>query len=267
VVKNVSGYDISRLYVGSLGTLGVIVETTLRLMPAPKAQETLVATYDDVQAAMKAAKTATSQSFTPQSVEVVTGEAIKVLPAGMATNGTRAAVVVSIAGWPGAAKRMANEMSKLLSSARSVERLSGDNAEAVWRALTDLGWVRGDGTVLLLRASLQLSSLDEAVSNVAAQQTEGLRMGMVVGPGYGGFRVLLWGTPTSPDRVRGFALAVRGAVSKLGGYAFVENCQVEVKNGLDVWGAVPGGLDVMKRVKKELDPNNILNPGRFVEGI
>ena len=53
----------------------------------------------------------------------------------------------------------------------------------------------------------------------------------------------------------------------MGGFVIVESAAPEVKHGLDVWGHVPGGTDVMRRLKAELDPQGIMNPGRYVGGL
>ena len=270
VMKNVSGYDVGKLYVGSWGTLGIIVEATLRLLPSPKAEETLIASYGSVGDALKAAKTAVGQSFTPESVEVVTGEALKVLPAGIAKDSVQAALLVSITGWPGAVKRMTDELTKLLSDARSLERVSVEDARALWRSVTDLGWVKNGGPYISLRASMLPSRLEDATDALATLPLHGFSSGMMIGPGYGGIRFLLWADADSSnkaEKARDCAMLTRREIGKLGGYVFVESCPLEAKEGLDAWGGVPGGLEVMRRVKTELDPNGIFNPGRFVEDI
>ena len=265
VMKNVSGYDIGKLYIGSWGTLGIIVEATLRLLPMPKAEETLVASYGTVGDALKAGQAAVTLNFTPQSVEVVTGEALNVLPAGIVKNDAQAALLVSVSGWPGAVARMTDEFSKLLSGAQGLERMTDDSA--LWRAVTDLGWVKEGGPYISLRASMLPSKLEEAIAALDALAVNGSRSGMVVGPGYGGLRSLVWDGADSPDSAREYTVAVRSEIDKLGGDLFVESCPLEIKESIDAWGEVPGGLGVMKRVKAELDPDGICNPGRFVEDI
>jgi glycolate oxidase FAD binding subunit len=265
VMKNVSGYDIGKLYIGSWGTLGIIVEATLRLLPMPKAGETLVASYGTVADALNAGKAVVSMNFTPQSVEVVTGEALNILPTGVVKNDATAALLVSVSGWPSAVTRMTEECSKLLSGAQGLERITDDSA--LWQSVTDLGWMKDGGANVALRASVLPSKLEEAIAALDALAVNGSRSGMVVGPGYGGLRSLVWAGADSPDSVREYTATVRSEIEKLGGYMFMESCPLEAKEGIDAWGEVPGGLGVMKRVKAELDPDGIFNPGRFVEDI
>ena len=60
---------------------------------------------------------------------------------------------------------------------------------------------------------------------------------------------------------------IREMVHSLGGSVVVETAPPEVKRRIDVWGDLPEGIEIMRRIKEEFDPLGILNPGRFVGGI
>jgi len=60
---------------------------------------------------------------------------------------------------------------------------------------------------------------------------------------------------------------LRGRVASLGGYVVVERCNGDLKSRVDVWGSPGEGLSLMRRLKEQMDPKHILNPGRFVGGI
>ena len=57
------------------------------------------------------------------------------------------------------------------------------------------------------------------------------------------------------------------AVAGIGGSAVVQLCPPEIKKDIDVWGGEPPGIETMRRLKKQYDPNNTMNPGRFVGGM
>lgn len=269
VVKNVSGYDVGKLYIGSFGTLGVIVEATLRLVPATRSEVSFIATYPSIQDALKAARSVLGQRFIPQCTEVVSGAAMKVLPSDLGKNGG-AALLVSAAGWPSATKRIAAEMGKLLGDAESLETLSAEAGARMWRSLTDLGWQKDGAPLASLRASVLPSRVESLLEALGALLVDGLETGTVIGPGYGGIRFLVWAGQSGTDdvdRVRGLVASLREQVARLEGRVIVESCSPKIKAGLDVWGKVPGGLEVMRRLKREIDPKGIFNPGRFVEGI
>ena len=60
---------------------------------------------------------------------------------------------------------------------------------------------------------------------------------------------------------------IRGLAASVNGYAVVERCPTQAKARLDVWGDAGSGLSIMRRLKEQMDPKRILNPGRFVGGI
>ena len=104
------------------------------------------------------------------------------------------------------------------------------------------------------------------VCTLAQRQSYG--MGMVIGPGRGVLRCVFPGLDWGDDMViSSVADGSRGVVESVGGYAVVERCPTQAKKGLDVWGDAGQGLGVMRRLKEQMDPNRLFNPGRFVGGI
>ena len=98
VVKNVTGYDLNKLYIGSLGTLGVILEATFKLAPMPEDKRTLIGTYSSLSAAMQAAEELFRSSPTPQALLVVDRRTLERLPGLGVFGGGEAAVMVLFAG-------------------------------------------------------------------------------------------------------------------------------------------------------------------------
>ena len=91
---------------------------------------------------------------------------------------------------------------------------------------------------------------------------------LATGPGRG---IVLCHCPGVASQQTGDIVAMvaeaRQLATQVGGYALVECCPLEVKRGLDVWGSPGDGLPIMRRLKEQMDPRRILNPGRFVGGI
>jgi glycolate oxidase FAD binding subunit len=276
VVKNVTGYDMNKLYIGSLGTLGVIVEATFRLHPVPAVEQTLLASFESVDAARVAVARildspvvlSALELFNPQAARQVAEHAGVPWP----KEGYSLAVAISSA-YREAVDAQLETVRRLCREAMSYEAeiLDGHVHDAVWGATRDFV-PRDGGLRSVLKASVLLTKVGEAVrvgEEVAAQQ--GLGLGVVSEAGSGIVRYYLTGGAASPER---FPQGVAEAVNRLRAFAreaegnlVILEAPPEVKKRVDVWGLTEKALPLMQRPKVEFDPQRILNPGRFVGGL
>jgi glycolate oxidase FAD binding subunit len=92
---------------------------------------------------------------------------------------------------------------------------------------------------------------------------------VVADVGFGGGRLLWWDDlqDADPAQIAASVRRIQTIAASLGGDAIVERCPSPVKNHLDIWGTQPSGLHIMRRLKQEFDPENVLNPGRFIGGL
>ncbi len=275
VVKNVTGYDMNKLYIGSLGTLGVIVEATFRLYPVPAVEKTWVAPFHSVDEARQVVARILDSPLVPFAVELLNAEACRQVAqsAGLPWPKGRYGLAVSI----GSIRREAVDaqveaVRRLCREAGSPEGhvLDGPVHDTFWRATRD--FALGDGRQVVLKASVLLTRVAEAVKlgeAVAAQH--GMSLGIVSEAGSGIVRYSLTGDAATPER---FQQGVAEAVTRLRAFAqeaqgnlVVLTAPPEVKSRVDVWGLPAKALPLMRRPKMEFDPQRILNPGRFVGGI
>ena len=272
VVKNVSGYDLNKLYTGSLGTLGVIVEATFKVAPLPPDARTVVATYSSLGEALESARKLLRQAFTPDGVQVINSEIQNRLPSLGRGDDSGGAVLTLVSGLGAAVRRKADELAKVLSAggATDVRTLSKEEGLPLWRSLTDLGWA-AEGSP---RIMAKVSTLPSRVGNVVALSDSlghaACSVGVVADVGFGTTRLTWWereDTPASDGSSREVIDRLRQEVRRLEGHAVIERCPLEVKRHIDVWGDSLEGAAIMRRVKQELDPGGILNPGRFAGGI
>ena len=281
VVKNVTGYDLNKLYTGSLGTLGVIVEATFKLAPLPANQSALVASFPSVQQGIEAGRTLSRQVFSPQGLQVLNGAASRRLELATESQPMEtgmeavmpAAVLAFFAGRPQALRRRLTESAQLLKrlGATSVKQKQDADALALLRGVTDLGWAEETRSEMVLKinlppaASLQMSDWLQADPAFGGNYAG---VGSVVDVGFGGIRLLSWGPSggTAEDIRR-----LRETAGTLGGSVVVEQCPLAWKRELDVWGDLPSGMDpgmdIMRRLKNKFDPHRTLNPGRFIGGL
>ena len=272
VVKNVTGYDLNKLYVGSLGTLGVIVEATFKLAPIPPRKQALVATFTSTAAAIRAASGLLERTYPPNALQVVSGEALHRLPQGSLPQGKEAAVITFSAGRPRAVERQVDETARLMESmeAFKVESLPTSEAENLFQAITDLGWSGDTPPWLVLKINLLPSCLEELLETVLSLTSPLGSPGVVADVGFGQLQLLWWDTEAQSGENRlatDLITKIRAAASSFRGHTVVERCSSAIKANIDVWGGAADGLEIMRRIKNELDPTKILNPGRFIGGI
>ena len=270
VVKNVTGYDLNKLYAGSLGTLGVIVEATFKLATIPAASGAVVAGFDTLEAATAAADELLQVAFAPQGVHVVNALSARRLAsphisgavARMASDG---AVVIGYAsGRQRAVQRILQQSSQLLQERGVVglERLEPADGAGLLRQHTDFGWTEDSRPWLGVKLDLPPAKTATALAQLKEM---GLIAppGVVADPGFGTARLLWWDDTIvdEPAAVRTIQ-QLRAMTRSLGGSAVAEHCPLAVKRQIDVWGDSPNEVEIMRRIKQNFDPLGTLNPGR-----
>jgi glycolate oxidase FAD binding subunit len=267
VVKSVTGYDVPKLMVGSLGTLGVLCELTLRLHPRPEFEATRLFSFGSPEAAGDFVARLLDSTIEPTRVELLNGPALGRLgldariPAGIAVSigSIESAVHTQLA--------TLDEWGQTLTSIQARAGLYGS------QSLTPGFWERYGGVEEGSRVVLQVSGLpsrvgatvravEEVVGAVAPDQT-----GVVAGcAALGTFDVML-GECAVGVAVR-LVERVRGVVAEAGGHTIVRRAAAAVRRAVDPWGPVePEPMALMRALRDEFDPRRVLNPGRFVGGL
>ena len=261
VVKNVTGYDIPKLHVGALGTLGVIVEAHLRLHPRPTEERSWVVGFASPEAALEAALAVRDTSVVLSRCQLVTAGALRALgepePPG-------AALGITIGSVPEAVRSQGERVAEICGRAGG-PAIEIPQADAWWRRIADVTWPEGPATTLSVRIGTRPSDVVKALRVLEAIQPAGsaLRATSDVATGV----LLVAVAPVEARRVGDVVARVREGLTPLEGTCVVEHAPPDALPGLDVWGVVGGGLEPMRRLKQELDPAGILNPGRYVGGI
>ena len=168
VVKNVSGYDMPKLYIGSLGTLGIIVEATFRLYPLPAVERTWVASFPDGEGASSAVAEMLAAPIVPSSLELLSSPAAQSVArsAGLSLPQGHVALASSVGGVAGAVDAQLGQIKKISerNGAEVGVLLEGDAQERFWAAISDFSpCVRDGGMGVVLKASVLLRNVLDTV--------------------------------------------------------------------------------------------------------
>ncbi|PYM08709.1 MAG: hypothetical protein DMD82_01840 [Candidatus Rokuibacteriota bacterium] len=262
VVKNVAGYDLPKLFVGAFGTLGVIVEATVKLRPKPEVETLVAARFESLKDCGLAVCAVMGSDLIPSAIDLLDGEAA----AAIGLPGERPALVV---GFDGLAEQVEWQRAEL---ARLCAELGGDDLRdlpaetwarlsvAAPRALTD--------PVAVMRLSVLPARVTEVIERAGATARGlGLRAAFSAHAGVGSITGALARGRDAVDAVVSTLRDWRDAARAGGGHAAVEAAPLAVKELVSVWDQPGAAIRIMRRIKTQLDPKGILNPGRFVGGL
>ena len=249
VVKNVAGYDMNKLYVGSFGTLAGITELTFKLRPLPDRSATVMITSKYRGPLFKLATDVLGSDFQPASVVL-----------------TRRLGVSIGAGWPDDALliRFVDSEPAVESQLRQIGNLTGDGckvrdldeAEAfsVWKAVADFGSHK-----VQVRLSVLLSSVPAEFEKALLSQSECVATADI------GAGIIRMAFDASHRNAVDLIKKLRRTTTC--GSVFVEKAPAEVRREVDAWGDVGSTAELMRSIKNSFDPHSILNPGKFVHGL
>jgi glycolate oxidase len=276
-VKNVVGYDLTHLLVGSEGTLAILTKIILRLIPKPPVQATLRATFATIAQAVEAVTRLIRARVVPAAIELVDGESLRAISAYLGTEtlapaGTGAILLIEVDGLAELVEGEAVRVEQACRDAGATEVLRArDEAERteLWRvrrelspALRTISPIKHNHDVVVPKGRIPglFSLVDELKTRF------GLRIPCFGHVGDGNIHVNIMVTPGEIDEMRRAHEAERalftgvvdleGSISGEHGIGFAKADYL----GLEL---TPQTIDLMKRVKRAFDPNGILNPGKI----
>ena len=262
VVKNVTGYDLCKLLTGSWGTLAVMTEVTLKVMPKPESERTLVLGGLDDVTANRAMTAALGSPFDVSGAAHLPNSAFRPATGALAALSSQgqAVTLLRLEGIAASVADRAGSLGKTLSPFGPVEMLRDSASAAVWSTIRDVEPFASSGSLGAW-----------PVWRIVCPPASGGVLGQALARDSGGDVIYDWGggliwaaLPPKPDALAGL---VRQRVEAAGGHASLIRASEQTRRDVDVFHPQAGGLAALsQRVRHSFDPKIILNRGRMVRG-
>jgi glycolate oxidase FAD binding subunit len=262
VVKNVAGYDLCKLHIGALGTLGIIAQVTLKLRPVPETSACVLVRCSGT--ALAGLLDLLHESRTrPCCIDVLNSSACRSLSTLGVTSQADTPWLLTV-GYEDDGANVSWQVQQLVREFASaqvgqIEARAGAAALPLLEALGELSVQ--DSARLSFVANLLPSEVARFVQrasqddvSIQAHAGNGIVRGHLLGEH--------WTLAAARERIEDFLAAAAAARGNL----TISRCPVEWKPSLPIWGRPRGDWPLMRRVKEQLDPRGLFNPGRYIEG-
>lgn len=266
VVKNVAGYDLNKLYIGSLGTLGIIVEANFKLQPLPPNERTLILTFSNAEDAMNTVITLVGSLLTPSAIELIDSNAASDMAdffgLTLPTNGYTLAV--NFEGSPSSIDRQINETQLIArkNDALLSDDLNGQVQDEFWNIVREhtQGTITCKATMLISKMANYLKATRQIC------QKHELEAAIVAHAGNGVLYIELRPVDATSRLVEAIR-ELRFNAQEARGSMVVERCPSDLKRLISIWGEPDQSFFLMQRIKQQFDSKGTFVKGRFMGGL
>jgi D-lactate dehydrogenase (cytochrome) len=272
--KSAAGYDLTRLFIGAEGTLGIIVELTLRLHPRPETVSAGIASFSSIAAAANTSAAAVQAGLAMQRIELLDPPMLRIVNGATDTNlpADGPALFVEVAGSPAS---VAEHMDAFMTLVRDQggtwlrHATSEDDRRALWKARHDAFWSIRTAfpgrSFLVTDVCVPVSRLAECLEETVRDLEEnGLTAPIVGHVGDGNFHtVLVYDAGDDQRPIKAYLDRLAARALRMEGTCTGEHGIGQGKAGYLAEEA-GAGLAVMRQIKQALDPLGLMNPGKYV---
>ncbi|MTT32576.1 glycolate oxidase subunit GlcD [Terrilactibacillus sp. BCM23-1] len=275
LAKDVAGYDLTRLFVGSEGTLGVITEATLKLIPKPESKKTMLALYQDIEAAARSVSQIIAKRIIPTTLEFLDKHTIRAVEdfaqIGLPTD-VEAILLIEQDGPPEIVARDIQHIADICRSEQAVDvtvAKSDEEAEKLTTARRTAlsALARLKPTTILEDATVprsEIATMVKAINDIAIKHN--VKISTFGHAGDGNLHPTCLTDVRDKDEMERVEAAFADIFAKaidLGGTLTGEHGVGVMKSPYLEWKLGEAGIAVMKGIKEAIDPNNIMNPGKM----
>jgi glycolate oxidase FAD binding subunit len=275
-VKNVSGYDMCKLLIGSFGTLGIVCEITFKILPLPEKEATLLVPFKTLDEADGFVQEVTHSQLIPASIETLNATAVTKMKyrASLPGDGNYL-VVVGLEGVAESVKRQISEMGALGKKHGAPETvlLDSEKYQAFWDAFRNFSkeLAKGYPNLIALKSNFLISKGGKVLESYEKIfKSSGMDCAFICHSGNGILYSYVLADKSLRTKVDSLVKLIRKLTSEAAkneGNLVVESSPFSIKKKIDVWGRPRADYQIMRRIKKQVDPGGVLNPGRFLGGI
>ncbi|MCI1692719.1 FAD-binding oxidoreductase [Aneurinibacillus aneurinilyticus] len=267
VVKNVAGYDMNKLFIGSMGTLGIISELSFKLRPLPKAERLLLLSFSEGE--MDAIR-GFIRSLQDSRLEPVSLELISPTLAGRLGEKPEYMLAIAFEDVESAVRYQEAWVRSCAPEASLGRTLIGREAQMWWDAFACIPPYGLEENGVETRIAMKIGSKNTDVPDIIAVchhlgQDRGVTVEAHGGAGHGISYIFFTGG--TEEELASCADATRRLAQDRGGYAIVRHAPLSLRRRIGAWGEVPAHFPLLEGIKHTIDPDRILNPGRFIGGI
>ncbi len=252
VVKNVAGYDLMKLFVGSYGTLGIISTVTFRLYPIPEASGTLVMTgeADDIN---QMAKTLLQSGLQPTAAEMISPSVIKTLELGK-----KMGLMVQFQSIPESIEEQSKQVQAIAKQLNLKTAFCQDEIELnLWQGLQELIRISNTNSTITGKIGIIPNQAMNWLMKLNDLTPEKAWAMINLNSGIGQFKLDL-------EPSLGILKQLRSLSQENRGFLTILEANQSIKKQFEPWGYSGNALPLMKQIKKQFDPNNLFSPSRFV---
>jgi glycolate dehydrogenase FAD-binding subunit len=285
VVKNVTGYDIHKLMIGALGTLGVITKLNFKTFPVPSASRGFVARFPAAQQACDMRNRIARSQLTPLTLDILSPGVTEIFESDIASrfesepmpfdvlSRTEWAISVGFAGNEKVLQRYLADLQRITEEAGGTGFLVPEKALAATfarkREFIPIVLASSPATTVIKISVLPATIPDMLTTAQKAAEQNSLRWAALA-RGLGIIYFVLLPSARDDDskhRVVNTTSSIHEACAKLSGQSTIPWCPAIWKSNLKVWGPENADFPQMQKIKNVFDPQAILSPGRFVGGL
>ncbi|CAH0344339.1 FAD-binding oxidoreductase [Bacillus sp. CECT 9360] len=267
VVKNVAGYDMNKLFIGSMGTLGVVSEVTVKLRPLAKYESLVLLSFPegDVEKIRANAIKLLDSVIEPTSLELLSPSLAERM-----TGQNQYTLAISFEDVENSVHYQEEFVKNIQPLHTNMVVLQQKEAQAFWDQFYTIG---PNGAVLVegseIEAAMKIGVVNLDVLKVIKECQSLVDSGRLAidahgGLGHGLCQVNLKG---SAEEIESAINYLRNSVTQLGGYSIVKHLPFSLRQKINIWGENPSHFFLLQGIKAKIDPNKVLNNKRFVGGI